>query len=294
MGVNSKILIQFLDHTEIDKNWWDQEIGQCTNPLIYAKSWYLDAVSPGWGAALIEKNKGFVPLTTKRYFGLIPVWLQPLFCQQLGLFLKPGFKLEASALIAITKPFFKTQFHQNAGFHIKGAKQKVNYILNLNKSYDELKKAYSKDALKNLKKYTDFSILQPEFTEDQFHTLLSSYLSQYGAVEKFNSKKTKLLKRLLFAAKAHDSLLYFELKDSKAKLLFTAAILKDEKRIYYLFAAPTPLGRSYSITHHFIDYLIKAYAGKTLHLDFEGSMIPSVASFYRKWGVQEEHYSVFP
>lgn len=287
-------MIQFLDHTEIDKNWWDQQISECTHPLIYAKSWYLDAVSPNWGAALIEKNKGFVPLTTKRYFGLIPVWLQPLFCQQLGLFFKSGFKAEASVLKALTQPFFKTQFHQNAGFKLNEGTQKTNYILNLNDSYDALRKRYSKDAHKNLKKQVAFTILQPEFKETQFKTLRSAYIAQYGKVEKFNTKKSKGLKRLLFAAKANNALEYYEMRNTGNALLFTAAILKDEKRIYYLFAAPTKLGRSNSITHHFIDYIIETNAGSSLYLDFEGSMIPSVASFYKKWGVQEEHYMVYP
>jgi hypothetical protein len=69
--------------------------------------------------------------------------------------------------------------------------------------------------------------------------------------------------------------------------------LRDEKRLYYLFAAPTILGRKQNITHFFIDGLIKRYAGSELILDFEGSMIPGVARFYKKWGSKVESYSVY-
>ena len=275
----------------IDSLWWDSEIEACKNSLIYAKSWYLDAISPGWSALVFGDNEAFMPLPRKSKFGLLPIILQPLFCQQLGVFYKdemPDFNL---ALPALNRSI-RTVLNLNS--HHKGqGEKKTNYILDISKPYEELKGAYNKDAKKNLKKEILIDWLEPAFSKSKFRQLVKVYKSQYGEKENFDEKKEELLQNVLFAAHRNKSLLFFELKDSDDMLLFNAAILKDEKRLYYLFGAPTVTGRTQNITHYFIDGLIRRYAGQNYILDFEGSMIPGVAQFYKKWGSKKEIYWVY-
>jgi hypothetical protein len=45
--------------------------------------------------------------------------------------------------------------------------------------------------------------------------------------------------------------------------------------------------------HAIIDYVAQKHAGEHLFLDFEGSEIPEVAAFYRKFGPIEEKYGVW-
>jgi len=284
--------MKWLKHKDIDKSWWNNQLDLCENSLIYAKSWYLDAVSPNWELIILEDDMGFIPVTSSRKFGFIKSWLQPLFCQQLGVFYKTGFNLEEGILESISKRYTRFQVHQNAGLSLNSGEPRINYILDLNKPFEALQKDYSKDARKNLRKPIDFMITNSVFDENKFNTLTSTYMQQYGAKEKFNSKKLTMLKQLLLNAKSNEALSYFEIHSAKKQLLFTAAILRDTKRLYYLFAAPTDKGRTLSITHYFIHYLIEENAGKQLLLDFEGSMIPNVASFYKKWGSKTETYQL--
>ena len=280
-----------LKHKEIDKAWWDAQIDACNNALIYAKSWYLDALCPGWEAVVFGENEAFLPLPIKRYFGLFKVSLQPLLSQQLGVFYKsklPSF----SEFKAATKGLLKIHMNLNHGNFFPG-EERVNYVLDLSNDYSSILAHYSKDALKNLKKMNSFEWLEPSFSVAKFNLLVSTYRSQYGAKEGFDAKKEKLLKGLLFAAYQNKSLQYYELTDDLNEVLFSGVTLKDKKRIYYLFAAPTIAGRRASIAHHFIDGLIQRHAGQNLLLDFEGSMIPSVAKFYKKWGSTQEIYRVF-
>ena len=46
-------MIQYLEHNQIDKKKWDATVEECGN--IYAYSWYLDIVHPGW-EALVEED----------------------------------------------------------------------------------------------------------------------------------------------------------------------------------------------------------------------------------------------
>jgi hypothetical protein len=57
--------------------------------------------------------------------------------------------------------------------------------------------------------------------------------------------------------------------------------------------APTAEGRKRGVMHAIIDYVAQKHAGEHLFLDFEGSEIPEVAAFYRKFGPIEEKYGVW-
>ncbi|TAE87084.1 MAG: hypothetical protein EAY81_04625, partial [Bacteroidetes bacterium] len=77
-------MIKYLSHQEIDKIKWDDCIAQSNNELIYAYSWYLDIVAPGWEALVLNDYEVVMPLpTTTKYLNVI---YQPFFAQQLGIF----------------------------------------------------------------------------------------------------------------------------------------------------------------------------------------------------------------
>ena len=97
-------MIRFLEHKEIDKAAWDQHLEACLNPLIYARSWYLDIISPGWAAMVYGDYETFMPLPVKTKFG-IKLIIQPPMAQQLGVFYKKS-DAQVSALVdAIPKTF---------------------------------------------------------------------------------------------------------------------------------------------------------------------------------------------
>src|SRR4030043_203599 len=61
-------MIKHLRHHEIDKERWDESIKKAFNGIIYAYSWYLDIVSPGWEALITEDYKKVMPLTGERHY----------------------------------------------------------------------------------------------------------------------------------------------------------------------------------------------------------------------------------
>ncbi len=60
-------MINYLKHDQIDQQRWDDCIAHAPNGLVYAWSWYLDIVHPGW-EALVEivddKYLSVMPLTS--------------------------------------------------------------------------------------------------------------------------------------------------------------------------------------------------------------------------------------
>ena len=76
--------IRYLKHTEINKEMWDACVINSSNGLIYARSWYLDAMSPDWEALIYKDYVAVMPLTVSKKMG-IAYLSQPPFSQQLGI-----------------------------------------------------------------------------------------------------------------------------------------------------------------------------------------------------------------
>ena len=76
--------IRYLKHSEINKEMWDACVINSTNGLIYARSWYLDAMSPNWEALVHKDYIAVMPLTASRKWG-VSYLSQPAFSQQLGI-----------------------------------------------------------------------------------------------------------------------------------------------------------------------------------------------------------------
>jgi hypothetical protein len=62
-------MITYLKHERIDPNRWDECIAAAPNGNVYAWSWYLDLVHPGWDALVeIDSDKYLtvMPITKKK------------------------------------------------------------------------------------------------------------------------------------------------------------------------------------------------------------------------------------
>jgi len=52
-------MIVYYKHNQIDFERWDKVITNSQNGLVYALSWYLNIVTPGW-EALIEDDYEYI------------------------------------------------------------------------------------------------------------------------------------------------------------------------------------------------------------------------------------------
>jgi hypothetical protein len=125
-------LINYIKHTDIDKNKWNRCISAANNSIIYAYAWYLDIVSPNWDALVLNDYEAVMPLThRKKYF--LSYLFQPFFTQQLGVFSKK----ESQALLvqeflnAIPTKFKLIDINLNEDNSSEGLKLKKNYLIKL-------------------------------------------------------------------------------------------------------------------------------------------------------------------
>ena len=108
--------IHYLRRREIDTTRWDHCIEASLSPLIYARSFYLDAMAAGqWDALVLDDYHAVMPLTWRSKFGIRYLY-QPAFTQQTGIFSAAPF---TTALIE--------SFLREADRHFRFAEIYLNY-----------------------------------------------------------------------------------------------------------------------------------------------------------------------
>ena len=149
-------MIRFLSHRQIDKAKWDACMQQAGNGQIYGCSWYLDVVCPAWDALVADDYAAVMPLTRGRKF-LMDYVYPPFFCQQLGVFTAgDAGKAPAIFLPALPSAIRFVEMNLNAANHEipdnYRAKSNLNYVLDVSKSYEEIRKGYSENHERNIRK----------------------------------------------------------------------------------------------------------------------------------------------
>lgn len=281
--------ISWLSSAQIDKKKWDACIEGSDNGLIYAYSWYLDCMAPGWEALVAGDYEAVMPLTGRRKYG-IPYLFQPFLTAQLGVFgktLNPS--LIDRFLEAIPRKYKLIEICLNSGntpgHSKKYSRERVNYILDLQRPYEELYTQYSDNIRRNIKKAADTgSVVKKGFDSEQVIALAKSQMKSQGEAEKGNLERfRKLVANSTIATT-------YGIFSPAGQLLSSAIFFLYNNRAYYILVGNHPDGKAVGASHALIDSFIRDHAGKKMILDFEGSDIPGLALFYKSFGATPENY----
>jgi hypothetical protein len=290
MSETSKI--QYLIHQQIDKEKWNECIRQSHNGLIYAYSFYLDAMSKHWDALVLGDYQMVMPLTWNRKFGIKYLY-QPFLTAQLGLFGKGITEyIRDNFFKAIPSSFRYIDISLNSenimsspsGFDI----HRSNYTLNLNPSYEKIASGYNENTKRNVKKAMQAGCkMEKGFSIEKVVTLALAQMKGQGNESKENTARFLKLYQLLHEKKIATT---YGILSSGSELLASSVFFFSHNRAYYILVGNNPAGRDTGASHALIDAFIKDNAGKNLTLDFEGSDIPTLAAFYRGFGSVHEPY----
>ncbi len=285
--------INFLQHSEIDKKKWDDCIHRSSNGMIYAFSWYLDIVSPGWNALCDKNYETVFPLTWKKKYGFHYLH-QPFFTQQLGVFSKnPSKETVAGFIDSIPEIYRLIEIQLNTqnqsdskGFKIS---ERLTHHLDLDQSYEKIYRSYSENLQRNLKRAGKNQI---EITSDVDPSeIISLFKKNKGKeVDALGSNDYKMLLQLVEKASAKKLVSVIGAKTSKGKICAGAIFLKSEHEYIFLFSAADASARETGAMSLVIDHFIRIHAGEKSKLDFEGSMDKNLARFYKSFGSKEIVY----
>ncbi len=287
--------INYIPHAELDKQKWDACIEQSGNGLIYAYSWYLDAMCNDWDALVMNDYEAVMPLTHNKKYGIHYLY-QPYFCASLGVFSKQSLSavLIEAFLHKIPKRYKYIDIylnHQNL-FPIQGfpMTERVNYTLSLNRQYNEIANDYRTNLKRNIKKAEQSGLLATEDIElDEILTLAGETMQRVSSI---SSDELHRFRNIYAAAKKNKQAELIGIYSPSNELLASAVFLFSHNRWYYILVGNHPNGKTLGASHYLIDRFINKHAGTNTILDFEGSDIRNLAFFYSSYGAVEERYPV--
>lgn len=284
-------MIRLLKRKEIDEDSYNQCVLNSHQNRMYALSWYLDIVADDWAALILNDYEAVMPIPYMRalkYLNQKKI-IQPFLCQQLGIFSKKD-------SIDIEVNFFKTFLELSPKYYafnsfndINLLEKKVNQELMLNKSYEEIRSKYRKDRKYRVNQSQKRG-LQIESVQDG--NKLIEIAKGFYDIKQYNSKffetLINLISEVVERKKGH---VLNITKDSE--VIGAAFFLKQDKRIVYLFSAFSAEGKELQAPSFLLDSIIQQYSNSEFILDFEGSSIPEIASFFRSFGAKETLYPIY-
>jgi len=285
---------KFVKNSKIDRQKWDACIHAARNGRIYAYSEFLDAVTDKkWDAIILGNYLTVMPLPYTSKFGF-KQYSNPRFAQQLGLFycvqdIQPT---PDDTLKIIPKTFLKKQFNFNSDNSLPEkypTEKRSNFVLNLNKTYEELLKNFNTNTLRNIKR-ANAANLRIEINKDvevcvKFKIRHANHNFSSDAAE-------KLLKTLIFARENLEVEVYTAYNPTN-EAVGTATFTFSHGRAYYPISAVNEFGKENAAMFRIINQFIENHADTPLLLDFEGSNIEGIARFFAGWGaVNEPYFSV--
>lgn len=278
-------MIKLLGHTQIDREKWDHCISHSVFETIYSYSWYLDLVSPGWDALVLDDFRAVMPLTWTKKMGF-RLLLQPILAQQLGIFSRDSLD---SALLEEFLENIAARFryidiclnHENGDIPEEwDAFERHNYELDLSGPED----SYSTNTRRNLQKgqsqYFDFrSISAGEYLTLKFHGIKDARPAvRWRYLENLIEGLLRLKKAEIFGL--------FRGDDLQAAAILGYAV----SRTIYLNGCNSDAGKENRAMFVLMDKLISQSRGADRIFDFEGSNIPGIARFYEGFGGKRTIY----
>lgn len=289
--------IQYLKRSEIDVKKWNTTVEQHGNGFPYAFSWYLDIVSEeNWSALISDDYKIIMPFASnQKLFGVHQIY-PPFFTQQLGLISNKPVPKEVITqfLEAIPSKFKRINYALNFSNKIEGSNfaTKANYCLSLSPSFEEIQKAFSKNLKRNLKRAKTLGVKFGEplsVDEHLIHFEREMSKKKAGVSKKHIELLRKLINTSIKKEKGYIKTAY----DQNGELLASTFLLNSPTRIINLILWSNLKGKQQFATHYLLSQIMKENAKTDKIFDFEGSNIPTIADFNRKFGATDFPYPIY-
>lgn len=282
--------LNFIENKNINRTEWDNAVNNSINGMIYAYSWYLDVVSPGWCAIIAEDFSSIMPLTTKKKYGINYI-MTPLFMQQGGVFSKnPVSKKNVQDFVnEIPKKFRYIKYNFNTGnnFDLNFYKQYgLTMHIDLSASYESIFKGYKQNTVRNLKLASYYNLnYNDEISISDFYDLVSK-----TSIISKSQKKT--LREIVNISSNRTFGKICGVTDHVNNLIAAAVILRSHKKSINLFNISSKEGYNKKAMFLLFDRYFYGNSGQDMIFDFEGSRIPGVARFYKGFGAKTVNFPI--
>jgi hypothetical protein len=285
-------MIRHVTNSEIDRIKWDRFIHESFNGNIYALSGYLDITIPTWEALIKNDYEAVMPLPAGRKFGISYLGT-PYLTQQLGVFYTKDYADPTNEfLIALPEKFkwidCKLNHFNNPEYFPGKVSQYSNFEIDLSFNYSTLKKTFSDNTKRNIKKAQNHNLnIVPD---EQPDVIIDLFKADKGkSIPSIKEKNYNTLKAafsfMKTSSKAHVTCATYNKEIVAGMILFEY----KNKRIF-IFSGNSNLGKETGAMFFLINDYLEKHAGQNIIFDFEGSNLPTLARFYKGFGAKDFPY----
>lgn len=291
-------MICLLTRSQLDAAAYDRCVAGSPDRIIYAFSWYLDAVSPDWQVLVLNEYEAVMPLPVRTRYGINGV-VQPLFCHQLGVFSAneptPPDRLKAF----LTEAGRHFRYISSYQFHAANTAMlprqpeftgRTNHVLDLREPYETLRSRYSRGRRHHLKRPPQ----PPEWTLTDTTDIgpLFDLFLQYNTrgIGRVDPTAGPVLHRLT-SALLERRCARIRVAQRNGRIEAGSLLVIDQRRIIHLFCAASPDGRRSNARMFILDELVREFAGQHRLLDFESPEAEPLARFNQEFGAVAEPYA---
>ena len=285
----------YLHSSEIDFSKWDKCIAQSSNPSVFSLSWYLQATAENWGGIIDGDYEAVTPVCYTEKLGFKKA-VQPVFTRSFDFF-STQYKLKLSGAykahlqntfkkIDVAFPVIPSEIKS-----IGTTTKKVYQALDLQANYSDIAKRYSENARRMLKKYETkpFSI----YESVDFRPLLDLFTTAKAKELGFGKTQLTRLNKLMDAAVKADMGNVLSVFNSDRELVASGFFIHFQGTLLYLKGTATEEGKKSGAMYKIFDHIIEKNSGGSSVLDFGGSNVTSVATFYKKFGAYDVPYYLY-
>jgi len=278
--------IRYVERTDIDIVKWDRCINEATNGLIYAYSYYLDKMSSHWHGLVMDDYEYVMPLTWNKKYGLHYLY-QPPFTASLGIF---GNQLNDDIINAFIRsiPYkyrlveIDMNYGNNLDFPSDVFTPRSNYVLDLNRSYNEISSNYRDNIKRNIRKAEQLNCRYA--TDIPIDDVIALSKMQMQKVSNLSTDDYDHFKDLFEHLQQKQMSLTCGVYSGTNELVASCVYFFSHNRAYYILVGNHPNGKTIGASHYLIDRFIIEHSQQPMLLDFEGSDISNLAFFYSSYG----------
>lgn len=284
------LMIKKIKHKNIDFKKYTACLEGSINYRIYAEAWYLDALTnQQWDCYVLNDYEAVMPLPFTRKFG-IKLIAQPIFCQQLGVFhstnfTEHDFRLFEKKLNRTLVRSYQFNEENTTLFQPKGD-LKVNQLINIDQSYDELYKQFRKNRKADLKKQ---HLVQCSFTQPN-SALFNFIRTNYPNL--FQEETLTSLSNLIDVLESKDKFHAVVCKQDE-KIIGYQLFSKSKNRLILMASFREKTIRNIPIPTLMNQFIIQEKGENYQILDMEGSNVKSIQEYNSSLSATIQHYTCY-
>ncbi|NVK05733.1 MAG: GNAT family N-acetyltransferase [Flavobacteriia bacterium] len=288
--------VRYISAGDLDVDKWDACVHSDPEPLIYNTSWYLDTLGDDWDGLVFGDYLAVMPVVHGKKWRQTYVY-RPFGVQQQGISGQGAddAQLVYSFLEVLTSKYRYCEVylnHTNPSERLPkhwSDSEKVNLVLPISGSYENLYENFSKNTKRNIKKAKKHKFTV--FEHDPPDVLIRLFQENQGKKYKVDDDFFRVMRHLMHVLLHKRRAVLWTLHDERNSPVAGIFVVEYKGRATLLFSAMDDYGREHGAMAHLInEYLVMA-SGHVILFDFEGSNEPGLERFYKGFGAVHRNYS---